>query len=61
VQALWQQVWKSEFVEIKIREHKVVDGKDKVRSDLRRLLRRTVTPNAVGRVRIKELRQNACV
>jgi hypothetical protein len=32
VHILWQQVWKSEFGEIKTREHKAVDGKDKVRS-----------------------------
>jgi hypothetical protein len=50
-------VWKKDYGEIKIREHKSVDGKDKVRSELRRLLRRTVTTNAVDRKYIKELRQ----
>jgi hypothetical protein len=34
-----------------------LDGKDKVRSELRRLLRRIVTPNAVDRRRIKVLRE----
>jgi hypothetical protein len=57
VQTTWHQVWQRKFGDIKIREHKAVDGKDKVRSELRRLLRRTVTSNAVDRRRIKVLRQ----
>ena len=56
-QTLWSNVWRDEFDEIKIREHKAVDGKDKIRAELRRLLRRTVTKNATARAHIKELRQ----
>ena len=57
LQSLWSKVWHDEFDEIKIREHKAVDGKDKIRAELRRLLRRTVTKNATDRAHIKELRQ----
>ena len=56
-QTLWREIWKNEFGEIKIREHKQVDGKDRKRAELRRLLRRTVTRNKTARDLIKQLRQ----
>ena len=55
-QDLWRNIWKGEFSEIKIREHKAVDGKDRKRAELRRLLRRTVTREKKTRDLIKQLR-----
>lgn len=56
-QLTWKNIWVSEFREIRIREHKSVDGKDRKRAELRRLLRRTVTTDKTTRDLIKALRQ----
>ena len=39
-------VWEGHFSELKIREHKAVDGKNKKRAELLRLLRARARPNA---------------
>ena len=55
-QKQWRAIWKGEFSDLRIREHKAVDGKDRKRAELRRLLRRTVTRCKATRDIIKELR-----
>ena len=55
-QALWCSIWKGRFSDLVVREVKQVCSKDRKRSELRRLLRRTVTRDATMRELIKELR-----
>ena len=54
--ATWKRVWELHFTDLKIREQKAVSGKHRKRSELRRLLRRTVTANATDRAYIKHVR-----
>ena len=54
---VWRGVWKGHFSDVKIREIKAVSGKNVKRAELRRLLRRTVTPARIERVTIKCVRQ----
>lgn len=55
LQDLWHNIWKGRFSDIRIREHKAVDGKDRKRAELRRLLRRTVTLDKGARDILKNL------
>ena len=52
---MWRKIWKGHFSDIRIREHKAVDGKDRKRAELRRLLRRTVTLDKSARDILKNL------
>ena len=54
---VWRGVWKGHFSDVKIREIKAVSGKNVKRAELRRLLRRTVTPARAERDTIKCVRQ----
>ena len=54
--ATWRRVWELHFTDLKICEQKAVSGKHRKRSELRRLLRRTVTANATDRAYIKHVR-----
>ena len=49
-------MWRGFFSDLVVREVKQVDGKDRKRAELRRLLRRTVTRDETTRSLIKELR-----
>ena len=53
---LWKKVWELHFADLKVREQKAVSGKHRKRSELRRLLRRTVTANATDRAYLKHVR-----
>ena len=47
--ALWRKVWNESFPDLRRRAFKSVDSKDKVRAELRRLLRKKSCQNAVDR------------
>ena len=53
----WKRVWRECFKLIKIRKHRQVDSKDKVRAELRRLLCRRETNNATDRAYYRDLRR----
>ena len=53
---LWKNIWELHFADLKVREQKAVSGKHRKRSELRRLLRRTVTANATDRAYLKHVR-----
>ena len=53
----WKRVWTECFKLIKIRKHRQVDSKDKVRAELRRLLCRRETNNATDRAYYRDLRR----
>ena len=57
IEDLWRKIWKGHFSDLVVRETKQVDGKDRKRAELRRLLRRTVTRDKTKRELIKELRR----
>ena len=54
---VWLDVWKSEFPDIVVREHRSVDTKDKILPELRRMMRRKVTTCADRRQHIKYVRK----
>lgn len=53
---LWRKVWKAEFPNLRRRLFKSVDSKDKVRAELRRLLRKKAYCNGVDRAYLTGLR-----
>ena len=53
---VWHRVWTADFANLKIREHRAVDSKDKVRAELRRLLRRGGKQNSRDRAYYRGLR-----
>jgi hypothetical protein len=53
----WKRVWRECFKLIKIRKHRQVDSKGKVRAELRRLLCRRETNNATDRAYYRDLRR----
>ena len=55
--ATWLNVWHSHFSKVRIREYRSVDSKDKVRAELRRLLRRDVSKAKSARDYYRGLRK----
>jgi hypothetical protein len=55
-QALWRNVWQQHFPKLRRRVHRAVDSKDKVRAELRRLLRTKKHNTTQGRAYLRGLR-----
>ena len=53
----WYSVWKTFYGNVRIREYRSVDSKDKVRAELRRLLRRSVSKAKSARDYYRALRK----